>query len=144
MAIPEFKIINLKELTAVQLTIPPYQRPYKWTEKNVVHLLDDIFEWVITGNKRYRIGNIIIHCEPNNPKGKNVVDGQQRITTISLLLKHLEPDFEKLFLKEEFKHKTSKKNIVTNNRIIGEWLKTKFGADGDKKKDFHLRILEKC
>ena len=80
---PTQKVIKLNELSKENLTIPVYQRPYKWTEKNVIQLLEDIFEYVILKNKNYRIGNIILE---NEESPNNLVDGQQRLTTISLLL----------------------------------------------------------
>ncbi len=138
---PTQKIIKLYELANAKLTIPVYQRPYKWTEKNVIQLLEDIFEYVIVKNKDYRIGNIILHSENET---KNVVDGQQRLTTISLIMKILESNFNGLLLNEKFKHPISKNNIIYNYRIINQWIETKFGKDESKKTDFKTRILNKC
>lgn len=106
---PKQKVIKLTELSEKKLTIPVYQRPYKWTEKNVIQLLEDIFEYVMLKNKDYRIGNIILHSENST---NNVVDGQQRLTTISLLLKILDGSYNGLLLNEKFKHNISKNNIV--------------------------------
>lgn len=140
--IPNQKTIKLNELVGeYMLTIPNYQRPYKWTEKNVIQLLEDIFEYVIVKNKDYRIGNIILHSENETI---NVVDGQQRLTTISLILKILESSFNDLLLNEKFKHTISKNNIVYNYRIINQWISTKFGNDENKKIDFKTKILNKC
>ena len=44
---PTQKVIKLNELVKETLIIPVYQRPYKWTEKNVIQLLEDIFEYVV-------------------------------------------------------------------------------------------------
>ncbi|HOF17056.1 MAG TPA: DUF262 domain-containing protein, partial [Bacteroidales bacterium] len=136
---PTQQIINLNKLLDESLTIPPYQRPYKWTEKNVIQLLEDIFEFVIVKNKDYRIGNVILHKD----KDKNIVDGQQRLTTISLILRALDSSFDKLLLKQEFNHPISKNNIVYNYRIINQWIKTKF-ENKDDKEDFKSKMLDKC
>jgi uncharacterized protein with ParB-like and HNH nuclease domain len=138
---PTQKVIKLNELSIQKLTIPVYQRPYKWTEKNVIQLLEDVFEYVIVKNKIYRIGNIILHSENAT---NNVVDGQQRLTTISLIMIILESSFYGLLLKEKFKHTISKNNIVYNYRIINQWINTKFGNDNSKKADFKTKILSKC
>ncbi len=139
---PTQKIVKLNELVKETLTIPVYQRPYKWIEKNVTQLLDDIFEYVILKNKDYRIGNIILH--QGNSEIKNVVDGQQRLTTISLLLKILDHNFDGLLLKQDYKHKVSKNNIVYNYRIINKWIKTKFENNENRKADFKNKALGKC
>lgn len=137
---PTQKVIKLNELVNEKLIIPIYQRPYKWAEKNVIQLLEDIFEYVIVKNKDYSIGNVILHSENAT---NNVVDGQQRLTTISLLVKILESNFDGLLLNEKFKHTISKNNIVYNYRIINQWISTKFGTD-KKKADFKTKILNKC
>ena len=74
-----------KSIGDVRLTIPDYQRPYKWTARNAIQLLDDIIE-AKNGNKEvYRVGTLILHNEKE--KGcYNIVDGQQRTITFSLLL----------------------------------------------------------
>ena len=130
---------KLSDLINEKLTIPEYQRPYKWTEKNVIALLDDIFEYVIIKNKNYRLGSVILHEE----KVKNIVDGQQRLTTITILLRCLDDQFDGLLLKQNFKHKISKNNIVYNQRIIKQWIGTKLVANGSEK-EFYNKILDKC
>ncbi len=138
---PTQEIIKLSKLVEKKLTIPPYQRPYKWTEKNVIQILEDIFEYIILKNKDYRIGNIIIHTENGT---NNVVDGQQRLTTISLILKILDNNFSDLLLNQNYEHNISKNNIVYNYRIIDKWIKTKFKSKDEKKADFKAKILNKC
>lgn len=136
------EIKKLSELLNLEnLAIPPYQRPYKWTKKNVVQLLEDIFEFVILKNKDYRIGNIIVHNENST---NNIVDGQQRLTTISILLKILDRSFNGLLINEKYKHNISKNNIVYNYRIIDKWMKAKFESKDEKKADFKNKILNKC
>ena len=72
-----------KSIDNVRLTIPDYQRPYKWTARNAIQLLDDIIE-AKNGNKEvYRVGTLILHSENGC---YNIVDGQQRTITFSLLL----------------------------------------------------------
>lgn len=74
------KIIKVRELLSDEtLAIPQYQRPYKWTSKNINQLLTDIA--VHKNKSAYRLGTIVFHQDGND---KNIVDGQQR--TISLLL----------------------------------------------------------
>ena len=73
----------------VHLAIPNYQRPYKWTAKNVIQLLDDIINAKNENKECYRVGTLILH----EYEGKyNIVDGQQRTISFSLLLKALGAD----------------------------------------------------
>src|SRR5690606_32020055 len=119
------KLSEILELS--NLTIPPYQRPYKWKAENVTQLLDDIFEHIITKEKKYRIGSLIVHDDVKKDNGEgarklNIVDGQQRLTTISILLFHLKYE-NVLLLTQNYKHKISKDNITYNSRLIQNWLK---------------------
>ena len=50
------QIIKVKELlTNDNLKIPSYQRPYKWTTKNVNQLIDDVLIHFGAGQKRYHL-----------------------------------------------------------------------------------------
>ena len=64
-----------------QLTIPAYQRPYKWSAKQVNQLIDDILHHRERGKSAYRLGTMVVHRNGV----RNVVDGQQRLYTLSLL-----------------------------------------------------------
>lgn len=81
------KIIKVKDLLSKEnLDIPEYQRPYKWTFKNINKLIDDILRF--KNKDAYRLGTVVVHNEIEKDTYKlNIVDGQQRITTLILLLK---------------------------------------------------------
>ena len=63
------------------LRIPSYQRPYKWNRKHIRNLFYDLRDAV--GKKEYQIGSVILH---ENDGYLDVVDGQQRLISISLFL----------------------------------------------------------
>jgi len=67
--------------------IPEYQRGYKWTEQQVEQLLKDIHEFETDGDNDlfYCLQNITLVEKEEN---LNVVDGQQRLTTLTLLLSY--------------------------------------------------------
>lgn len=70
-------------LTNQKICIPVYQRPYKWTLKNVSQLIDDI---VFHKDKpSYRLGTVIVHSDTAG--NLNIVDGQQRTVTLLLIIK---------------------------------------------------------
>ena len=62
-------------------TIPEYQRPFKWTREQIEKLIQDVKESMDTGE--YFIGSIILI---KKPEGFDVIDGQQRLTTLTLIL----------------------------------------------------------
>ncbi len=116
-SIAEIKKVGV--LLNSKLTIPNYQRPYRWSEANVRLLLQDIFDGWKSGKRSYRIGSVILHKEGDD---LNIVDGQQRITTILLILKVLNNktgDF--LCKKLTYDHIDSQKNIVLNHAFIRKW-----------------------
>lgn len=75
-----------------QYVVPSYQRGYKWNRDNVFKLLDDLKSFEKSNLERphsfYCIQNITIVPLDNN-SGWNVVDGQQRLTTLFILLSYL-------------------------------------------------------
>ena len=69
-------------------TIPYFQRPYKWKSGNLKKLNDDILN-IIDASDSHFFGAIIIHGKRSNPADPNpfdIIDGQQRITTLILYL----------------------------------------------------------
>ncbi|MDT7828861.1 DUF262 domain-containing protein [Pricia sp. S334] len=67
--------------------IPLYQRGYKWSQKQVEKLLDDINRFLPSSGKFYCVQNITL--VPDSNGWYNVVDGQQRLTTMVLILSAL-------------------------------------------------------
>lgn len=66
-----------------ELRMPPYQRSYAWQGEEVLELLDDL--WRTTERGRYHFIGAIVLVEMDD--GTNlVVDGQQRLTTFSMIL----------------------------------------------------------
>jgi len=120
------EIIHVENLLAKNLYIPNYQRPYKWTDKNIADLLDDI-DNSLTDAKRYahfkyRIGTIILHKDSDKmPEKYNIVDGQQRIISLVLLTHYLDPTFMCNLLKVDFKDKISQANIHNNYQFFRDW-----------------------
>lgn len=119
------KIITIDRLLEMPLNIPNYQRPYKWTRKNVSDLFGDI-DAAIKDSRRpdhaefkYRVGSVILH----NKNGQyDIVDGQQRLITLSLIKHAIDPQYSNDLLKHEFGDKISVEHIFDNDRFIREWL----------------------
>lgn len=73
-------------------TIPPYQRPYSWTTEQAGELLSDLLSFLgnetgpISEANPYFLGSIVLIKPKNNDPNADVVDGQQRLTTLTILL----------------------------------------------------------
>lgn len=69
-----------------QLTLPEYQRPYRWHASQVVELANDLarhFKQKPPTPHAYYLGSLILHQSENNCL--NIIDGQQRITSMGIL-----------------------------------------------------------
>lgn len=83
---------NLETLFKLIYEVPVYQRPYSWDKEQVEILLNDIAEAYVSEDKEegYYTGNIIVYDVDNKVNGiiskYDIIDGQQRITTFSLIL----------------------------------------------------------
>lgn len=117
------QIWSIDKLLKANLVIPNYQRPYKWTDKNIIELLLDIQKSIEESRKytnfKYRIGTIILY---EKKEGEfEIVDGQQRVLSLLLLTLHLQSDFICRLLNTKFSNKLTQKNIHDNYKTICEW-----------------------
>lgn len=74
----------------INFNVPAYQRGYRWDKINVTDLLDDLLEFIQDGSsgKFYCLQPLVVKKIGENRY--NVIDGQQRLTTIFIILKYLE------------------------------------------------------
>lgn len=118
------QILSVEELLKLNLVIPSYQRPYKWTEKNIRELILDIQKGIEDANKhpnfKYRVGTVILYQE-NDEKPYEIVDGQQRILSFLLLKLCLSPNFPCSLLSAKFSDKVTLGNLHSNSDRIREW-----------------------
>ncbi len=93
--------------------IPKYQRGYAWERKNIRELFDDIYE-SLESNSNHYIGTVVLSKHPKHSDQYYVVDGQQRIATITMIFKaiidHLpksDANYYYRFYIQEEKHRLS-------------------------------------
>lgn len=80
---PEKEVLKISEVLKLKgLTLPDYQRPYKWTVRNIHQLFQDIQQH--SHKKAYRLGTLVFHRDDQIANELNIVDGQQRILTLLL------------------------------------------------------------
>jgi uncharacterized protein with ParB-like and HNH nuclease domain len=80
-----------------KFTVPHYQRPYSWEKKQVQDLFSDILE----NQAPYFVGNLVCLTPDVHEKGRlSIVDGQQRLTTISLFFAALIAKYAQISARE--------------------------------------------
>lgn len=67
--------------------IPSFQRPYSWTEDQTRELFNDLHDFYVeeSSEEQYFLGSIVLVKEDDKPHSE-VIDGQQRLTTLTILL----------------------------------------------------------
>lgn len=71
--------------------VPAYQRAYAWEEDHVTSLLNDLTDSITNKEKEYFLGSVVVTSGDTNRF--EVVDGQQRLTTISLIINAIKTVF---------------------------------------------------
>ncbi len=87
--VEELRILDEQTIfdKSTHYVIPRYQRAYAWEDKEIVQLIDDIND--INSSENYYIGSLVVSKVKGRPNTYEVVDGQQRLTTLFLLLQYL-------------------------------------------------------
>ena len=111
------RVNDANPLIDIKLAIPNYQRPYKWTAKNAIQLLDDIIEAKNDNKEVYRVGTLILHHDTKNDF-YNIVDGQQRVTTFALLLSALLEENIKFLENQVTDNPFTRQNVANNYRAF--------------------------
>lgn len=87
------EFIEIEKLENKDFFIPSYQRGYRWGEREIKELLEDINDFMVKKNKDkkendfYCLQPIVVKEDKSKYR---VIDGQQRLTTILLIIKYLE------------------------------------------------------
>lgn len=132
--------------------IPDYQRPYAWGEDECSTLWDDLFAFAFpnddfeqfdSGSDEYFLGPIVTF---KNDEGKlEIIDGQQRLTTIMLLLRAFYDKFANMKDKQSVKTRATISECVWKTDEFDDpdtdqlKIDSEVASDGDK--DEFLRIL---
>ena len=143
MAENNVSLKTINDLLEYNFFIPSYQRGYRWTERQVKDLLDDIWEFIDKSNKKdeewYCLQPIVSTNDENTKKINNltgdwqvVIDGQQRLTTIFLILKHLERFVESEKKNFEIQYETRK-----DSKSYLYEIENKSESDSEKNVDFY-------
>ena len=100
---------SINDLIGEKFFIPNYQRGYRWGKSQVEELLNDIWEFTQerTKDEIYCLQPIVVK---NNDSTWELIDGQQRMTTIFLILKHLNHLIDGDIINIEISYETRKRS----------------------------------
>ena len=147
---------NIKELfqnKKADFLIPDYQRPYAWGENECRTLWDDIFTFAIPdegrtefdSNSEYFLGPIVTF--KNDDEKMEVIDGQQRLTTLMLLLRAFYSKFSHMQDKASVSTRENIEKCLWKTDEFGEpdmsLLKIDSEVANDNHKEEFLNILRK-
>ena len=107
------KTMKLYELFNLNLTIPDYQRIYCWDDKNIRTIWNNLLE--MPKDLDYHLGTIIIH---NTNCNCDIIDGQQRLVTLTIILRALGYNGNMPLLLQRFKSKEACDNIANAKYVI--------------------------
>lgn len=104
----ENKFQEIKQLENKDFLIPSYQRGYRWDNKEVKELLEDINEFMLDkkNNGFYCLQPIVVKEDKSKYR---IIDGQQRLTTIFLIIKYLK---DKSYFKIEYETRAKSFNFL--------------------------------
>ncbi|MGX4599528.1 DUF262 domain-containing protein [Faecalimicrobium sp. JNUCC 81] len=103
-------ILNLFRDTDVeQYRIPKYQRAYSWKEEQVKAFCEDLYDAYKSKAEDYFFGAVIMIKDSEKEKIRNVIDGQQRITTFTMLIAQLRNLCEEIIDSLEINNKVKTK-----------------------------------
>lgn len=106
------ELYNIEKLFEERYIIPIYQRNFEWGESEIRQLILDIFDYSIDNyNKDYYIGTLIVYDRKNNFE---IIDGQQRLTTLSILLSLIKNKYKDKY--EKYISKSYNLNLTFDSR----------------------------
>lgn len=152
LSIDQKNIMNLFQDKKSDFLIPDYQRPYAWTETECLTLWDDLFEFAIPNNnadafntdEEYYLGPIVTFKNENNKL--EIIDGQQRLTTLMLLLRAFYTRFLQAQDEKSIKTRESIEKCIWKTDEFGKpnmdelKIDSEVATDGDKEE--FLQILK--
>lgn len=132
----ELQITNIQDLLHMNLSLPSYQRPYRWKRESTNTLFLDTYHAYKEDLNEYRLGSIILHKDNDR---YNIVDGQQRLTTLSILLYCL-GEKEQGLLQERY-NQASNNVIVNNFRVLSKRVNELEKHEQNQYKEY---LLQQC
>jgi hypothetical protein len=144
---PEFKKLHLRDFfEKASYSIPIYQREYAWTHDEIEALLTDLLEFNSGDEPFYLMGQIVVVPSIAGDRDFDLVDGQQRITSLFLLYLALKEQFAEFEPAENDSRAYKRAKVVLESIMIIDDEKERGGKPRLKtaaeSEDFLLRIID--
>jgi hypothetical protein len=128
---------SLAQLFSLNLIIPDYQRNYCWENKQIKQLWKSIHEISAEDNQPYHLGIIILQKNiKDNVEEYSIIDGQQRLVTLTIILSILKYNGRLPLLDQSFHSTNSQRHIANCKEVIQEL------TDNNNLSDIGLRIMK--
>lgn len=134
------EVVSLKSLLQKYpiLVVPNYQRNFKWPEEQVANLFQDILNGLDLKNKPddrgHFLGSIVI-CKDEETNSYDIVDGQQRLTVLTLILTSLAK------LADEETIETAKSIVLQKDKVTSKILHKSGNKEGYSDRDSYKKII---
>jgi len=105
----------------VTFKIPEFQRPYAWDTDNVNTLIEDL-EYTVSNNTKHYFGSVV-YSDSDTENEFTIIDGQQRVTTVILLITALfhilkDENIKTRFLTANYTNKIKLRTVTTDNSYL--------------------------
>lgn len=119
-------LIRFLESSDTNFVIPVYQRNYNWKKEQCCQLYNDLIEMINNGYKNHFFGSIVsIYNDIAKGREYLIIDGQQRITTINLLL---------LAIYNILSENKLKSGVIIKEKILNQYLINQYSSLENKNK----------
>lgn len=98
--------------TSYYLRVPRFQRPYEWAEDDV----EDFWNDIVSADRDYFIGSMVVFPSRHGTQG--LVDGQQRVTTITLIMCALRDQLRSLAIEEASNAADGLQNLIERRSVL--------------------------
>lgn len=135
--------IGTKNRVPLKVNIPYYQRPYRWDKERITNLIADFYKNKIENdNAEYFVGSVVL-VENTNTKRYDIIDGQQRVTTV-FLFNYLRFLLQRSYVEEMISTKGSNLDgpLQDLEEIYGSLFGSKYVADFSKMRSDIIELME--
>ena len=100
--------------------VPPFQRDYSWSEENWEDLWQDVKALHINPNSSHYMGALVLQSSDASDKAFTIIDGQQRLATLSIIAIAVIEKIQKLVNREEEAEANQKRQEILKRTYLGD------------------------